>query len=74
MRKEDIWSLEMTRRKFIEFTLWVGSIVIVMGLGTFRWLAEKASFKRFIRAVKMGRYPGKIIKFNGINRQGKWSG
>ncbi|MFA5553358.1 MAG: hypothetical protein WCZ89_07755 [Phycisphaerae bacterium] len=64
----------MTRRKFLEAVVRIGSAAAVMGTVSLRWIAEKTSPKRFIRAAQMNRYPGKIKQAESINQQGKWSG
>lgn len=64
----------MNRRKFLEAVLRIGSAAAVMGTISLRWIAEKTSPKRFLRAAGMNRYPGKIKQTETINRQGKWSG
>jgi len=74
LRQKDIRSLEMTRRKFLDGALRVGSAAVVLGLGSVRWLAGKTLPKRFVRAVRMDKYPGSIKKLGEINKQGKWSG
>lgn len=74
LRQKDIRGLEMTRRKFLDGALRVGSAAVVLGFSGVRWLAERTLPKRFLRAVRMDKYPGLIEKSDDINEQGKWSG
>jgi hypothetical protein len=60
----------MTRRKFIQQFLKAGAAVIVGAC----WIAKKASPRRFIRAVKLGKYPGSLRPLPDIHKQSKWSG
>ncbi len=60
----------MTRRKFIQELLKAGSAIIVGAC----WVAKKASPRKFIRALKLQKYPGFIKPLQGLLRQGKWSG
>jgi hypothetical protein len=60
----------MTRRKFIQELIKAGS-AIVIGVC---WLAEKASPRKFIRAVRLGKYPGSLKPLQDVNKQSKWSG
>jgi len=60
----------MTRRKFIQ-ELIKGGAAIVVGV---YWLAEKTSPRKFIRAVRLGKYPGSLKPLADIHKQGKWSG
>ncbi len=64
--------MEMTRRKFIGKLIEAGSLALVSIWG----LAKKYAPKRFIRAAKLGKYPGtlKPLDWNEVTRQGKWSG
>jgi hypothetical protein len=64
----------MTRRKFLDSALRIGSAVVVLGLSGVRWLAKRTLPKRFVRAVRMGKYPGSIEKLGKINEQGRWGG
>jgi len=60
----------MTRRKFIQEIIKTASAIIV---GT--WcLAKKVAPRRFIRAVKLDKYPGSVKPLQHINEQGKWNG
>ena len=64
----------MTRRKFLDSILRVGSAAVVLGLSGMRWLAKKTLPKRFMRAVRMAKYPGSIVTLDKIDEQSKWSG
>jgi len=59
----------MTRRKFIQKLVKAGSAIIV---GTW-WPAKKAAPRKFVRAVKLSKYPGSLRPLNRMV-QGKWSG
>ncbi len=60
----------MTRRKFIEKLIKAGSVIIVGG-----WhLTKKASPRRFVRALRIKKYPGSLKPLRNIHKQGKWSG
>ncbi|HUW19965.1 MAG TPA: hypothetical protein VMW16_11745 [Sedimentisphaerales bacterium] len=60
----------MTRRKFIAKLIKAASAVIV-GAG---WLAGKADPRRFVRAIRLTKYPGSLRPLGDISKQGKWSG
>ena len=60
----------MTRRKFIRKSI-EAVCAIVTGAG---WLAKKAVPRRFIRAVRLGKFPGSLRSLGDINKQSKWSG
>ena len=60
----------MTRRKFIQKLIKTGAAVVI-GVG---WLAKKASPGKFVRAVKLKKYPGALKTLRNISKQGKWSG
>jgi hypothetical protein len=60
----------MTRRKFIQKLLKAGSTIVV---GTL-WLAKKTVPHKFIRAVKLDKYPGSLRPLQDISKQNKWSG
>ncbi len=64
----------MTRRKFIQKLVKAGSVIIV---GTW-WLARqtvsKAVPRKFVRAVKLKKYPGSLRPLHDVYKQGKWSG
>ncbi|MHC4461841.1 MAG: hypothetical protein ACYS6W_07655 [Planctomycetota bacterium] len=60
----------MTRRKFIQKLTKAGSAIIV---GTC-WLAKKAAPRKFVRALRVKKYPGLLKPLRDISKQGKWSG
>lgn len=60
----------MTRRKFIRNVVKAASAIIV---GTW-WLVGKASPRKFVRAVKLNKYPGLLKPLQNIHKQSKWSG
>ena len=60
----------MTRRKFIQEFLKAGAAVIV-GVC---WIAKKASPRKFVRALRLRKYPGVIKPLRDVHKQGKWSG
>ena len=62
----------MTRRKFIGKLIQAGSLALIGIWG----LAKKCTPRRFVRAAKLGKYPGtlKPLDLNEVTRQGKWSG
>jgi hypothetical protein len=60
----------MTRRKFIQKLIVAGS-AIVAGAS---WFIDKATPRKFIRAVRLKKYPGPIKPMENILKQGKWSG
>ena len=59
----------MTRRRFIEKFIKVSS-AIVGGV----WWQAKVTSRKFVRAVRLGRYPGPLKPLKDIAKQGKWSG
>ncbi len=60
----------MTRRKFIEKLIKAGAVIIAGG-----WrLTKKASPRRFVRAVRLKKYPGSLRALRNICKQDKWSG
>jgi hypothetical protein len=60
----------MTRRKFIQKLIHVGSAVI----GGTCWVAKKAVPRKFVRAIKVKNYPGSLRPLRYISKQNKWSG
>ncbi len=60
----------MTRRKFIQKLLEAGSAMII---GT-SWIIKKASLSKFVRAVRLEKYPGFLKSLRDICEQNKWSG
>lgn len=65
----------MTRRKFIRKLTQICSVVVA-GAFTFarRASAQEAKLRKFVRAVPMRRYPGRVRPLHDIFEQGKWSG
>ena len=60
----------MTRRKFIQRLMKAGTAVIVGG-----WvIAKKAVPRKFVWAVKFGKFPGLIRPLRNIHKESKWSG
>jgi len=70
LRKRNLWSLEMTRRKFINKLIKKGSMIIA-GIS---WLAKNANPHKFVRAMRTKKYPGRLKPLRDISKQGKWSG
>jgi hypothetical protein len=62
--------MEMTRRKFIGKLIKAGSAIVV-GVC---WLAERASPRKFVRAVRLRKYPGSLGRLRNIDKEGEWSG
>ena len=60
----------MTRRRFIQKLTKTGSAILVGA----SWLAKKAAPRKFVRAVRLGKYPGPVRPLRDISEQGKWSG
>ena len=60
----------MTRRKFVQQLIHVGSAVIA---GTC-WLAKKTAPRKFVRAFRVKKYPGYLRPLQDISKQSKWSG
>jgi hypothetical protein len=60
----------MTRRKFIKRAVET-VVAIVVGAWV---LVEKTAVRVFVRAERIGKYPGKVKRLADINTQGKWSG
>jgi hypothetical protein len=60
----------MTRRKFIRKLIKTG-LSIAVGSS---WLISKVSPRKFIRAVRVKKYPGRLKPLSDIPRQSKWSG
>jgi len=70
LRDEDLRAVAMTRRKFIYLLAKIGSVA---GFGA-GWLGNKAGFCRFVRALPMKSYPGRVKPLNDVLKKGKWSG
>jgi len=60
----------MTRRIFIQKLIKASSMIIV---GVW-WLARKAAPRKFVRAVRLKKYPGSLRPLRDIHKQSKWSG
>jgi hypothetical protein len=60
----------MTRRKFIQELIKAGSAIIV-GVC---WVAERASPRKFVRAVRLKKYPGLLKPLQDILKQSQWGG
>ncbi len=60
----------MTRREFIR-KLIKGSSAILVGT---LWLVKKASPRRFVRALRVKKYPGHLKSLKDIWKEAKWSG
>jgi len=60
----------MTRRKFIKKLIKACSPIIAGAC----WLARKAAPRRFLRAVRLKKYPGSLRPLGDIGKQGRWSG
>ena len=60
----------MTRRKFIHRSIQAGLAII-----TGAWLlVSKVAPRKFVRAVKLNKFPGRIKPLKNIETQAKWSG
>ncbi|MCP4261446.1 MAG: hypothetical protein GY774_28680 [Planctomycetes bacterium] len=60
----------MTRRKFINKLIKTGSIIIA-GISC---LAKNANPRKFVRAMRIKKYPGRLKPLRDISKQCKWSG
>ncbi|MHC4534607.1 MAG: hypothetical protein ACYS6K_11700 [Planctomycetota bacterium] len=60
----------MTRRKFINKLMKTGSIILA-GISC---LAKSADPRKFVRAMRIKKYPGRLKPLRDISRQCKWSG
>jgi len=60
----------VTRRKFIH-KLIKASLAIVIGVS---WFARKAAPRKFVRAIRLKKYPGSLRSLQDICKQSKWSG
>lgn len=60
----------MTRRKFVQKLIGAVAAVVV---GAW-WLAKKTVPRKFVRAIKVKKYPGFLRPLRDICKQGKWSG
>ncbi len=62
--------MEVTRRKFVQVLAGAGS---ALSAGLF-WIGRKASPRRVVRALRLGRYPGEVVPMQDVSQQAKWSG
>ena len=60
----------MTRRKFIRKLIVAGSMIAAGA----SWFIDKASPRKFIRAVRLNKYPGPVKPIENILKQSKWNG
>ncbi len=60
----------MTRRKFTQKLITAATVVI----GGASWIANKASPRKFVRALRIKKYPGSLKPLGDISQQSKWSG
>ena len=60
----------MTRRKFFHQLL---GTVMVITFGA-KWLIEKTVPRRFMKALKINKYPGSLRPLGDVRTQGKWNG
>ena len=69
----------MTRRKFIQKLIKACSAIIVAPTLVFdkkAWgrLTKKAAPRKFVRAIRLKKYPGSLKPLRDIYKQSKWSG
>jgi len=62
--------MEMTRRRFVRAIAGAASAIC----GGLYWVGQRASPRRIVRAVRLGKYPGEVVPMGDIGRQSKWSG
>jgi hypothetical protein len=60
----------MTRRKFIIRLITAG---LAVAIGAFN-IVRKVKIRKFVRAVRFGRYPGPLKSLRDISEQGIWKG
>ena len=60
----------MTRRKFFHH-LFGAAIAITVGT---KWLVKKAVPRRFIKALRINKYPGALRPMGDVRTQSKWNG
>jgi hypothetical protein len=60
----------MTRRRFIQKIISTTSAAIAGVL----FIAQKTLPRKFVRAVKLNKFPGSVKPLQKIESQGKWSG
>jgi hypothetical protein len=61
--------MAMTRRKF---TVFLTGLIAGAAAGLFRF--GRAAPRRFVRAVRLGKYPGRVVPMGDVRRRAKWSG
>jgi len=59
----------MTRRTFV---IRLTTFASCVAAGLFR--LGRAAPRRFVRAVRWGKYPGRIVPMGDLREQAKWSG
>lgn len=65
----------MTRRKFICKLTQIGSVIVAGGFTFARRIsAQKATLRKFVRAIPMRRNSHRVKPLKDILEQGKWSG
>lgn len=62
--------MEVTRRKFVQVMTGAASLVCA---GLF-WVGRRASPRRVVRALRLGKYPGEVVPMEDVCQQSKWSG
>lgn len=60
----------MTRRKFINKMIKKGSAILA-GISI---LAKNTTPRKFVRAMRIKKYPGRLKPLRDISKQCKWSG
>jgi hypothetical protein len=60
----------MTRRRFIQKII----STVLAAVAGFVFIVKKASPRKFIRAVKLKKFPGSLKPLQKIESQGKWGG
>lgn len=60
----------MTRRKFINKIIITGSAI----LAGISFLAKNPTPRKFMRAMRIKKYPGRLKPLRDISKQSKWSG
>jgi hypothetical protein len=62
--------MEVTRRKFVQV---IAGAASALGAGLW-WIGRKASPRRVVRALHLGKYPGAVVPMEDVRQQSKWSG
>jgi hypothetical protein len=62
--------MEMTRRKFFQ-QLFGAAIAITLGA---KWLIKKTVPRRFVKALRINKYPGSLRPLGDVDTQSKWNG